>query len=369
MRDMTTRHCPPPARSTWTTIARLRTVLLALCLATPIAAQNIISVPFTQGVIGTRGSSSGTANNVLTFQTLGIARTFFIQSSSTTTFELQGNDIPGTLRIVRTNGAILDIPASANWRNSGGTTYLLGILPRPATPITYNYAGGSISITDGSVNGGTSVGNYIAGYAGATLADGDNTSGNAAQSQLLTALNDYLATVVGSRPAGPLTVTAQNTTSTTPTIAGNATLAVNENLSVIVAGAQYSTSTTPAVTVGGGTWSLTLASPLSLGTYDVAATITNADGFTLSDATINELVISAPTTTLTIGGSFTPGGKTYDGTSSATAGISGLSLVGINGSDDVTIAAATFAFSTAAAGTGRTVSITSVTLGGAQAGS
>ena len=26
---------------------------------------------------------------------------------------------------------LLDLPASANWRNSGGTTYLIGFLPRP----------------------------------------------------------------------------------------------------------------------------------------------------------------------------------------------------------------------------------------------
>lgn len=346
---------------------RLLTTLIALCIAAPLAAQNIISVPFTQGIIGTRGSSSGTANNVLTYQTLGIARTFFIQNSSTNTFELQGNDIPGTLRIVRTSGAILDIPASANWRNSGGTTYLLGILPRPSSPITYTYGGGSINITDGTVNGGTSVGGYIAGYVGATLVDGNSTSGNAAQSQLLSALNEYLATVIGSRPSGPVTVTAQSTTSRTPTIAGTATLGAGEALTVIIGGTQYSTSTTPALSVGSNAWSLALASPLSLGTYDVVATITNTDGFTLSDATINELVVSAPTTTLTIGGSFTASDKTYDGTVSVTANATGLSLIGINGADDVTIAGATFAFTSAAAGGGRQVSLTAVTLGGAQA--
>ncbi len=208
-RDMQTQHHRNTARGPRRTTFQLLTALVALGSAAPLAAQNIISVPFTQGFIGNRGSSAGSANSVLTYQTLGIARTFFIQNSSGSTFE-QGNDIPGTLRIVRTNGAIVDVPASANWRNSGGTTYLLGILPRPASPITYTYAGGSISITDGSVNGGTSVGGYIAGYNGATQADGSSTSGNAAQSQLLTALNDYLATVIGSRPAGPVTVTAQS---------------------------------------------------------------------------------------------------------------------------------------------------------------
>ena len=366
---MTMRTTMPRAGQ-WRGVATsLLAIVAAMGSAPTAAAQNIISVPFTQGFIGTRGSSAGTANNVLTYQTLGISRTFFIQNSSTNSFELQGNDIPGTLRIVRTDGVTLDIPASANWRNSGGTTYLMGILPRPTSPITYTYPGGSISITDGSVNGGSSIGGYLAGYNGSTLTDGASTSGNAAQSQLLSALNAYLTTVVTFRPAGPVTVTGLTTSSTTPTIAGTATVAADEALTVVVAGVQYSTLSSLAVIRNGNSWSLTLTTPLSLGTYDVAATITNANGFTLSDVTLNELVISAQVTTLTVGGSFTATDKVYDGSITATGTTAGLTLLGVNGGDSVTIASATLAFATAAAGTARTVSITAITLGGSHANS
>ena len=366
---MTMRTTMPRAGQ-WRGVATsLLAIVAAISSAPTAAAQNIISVPFTQGFIGTRGSSAGTANNVLTYQTLGISRTFFIQNSSTNSFELQGNDIPGTLRIVRTDGVTLDIPASANWRNSGGTTYLMGILPRPTSPITYTYPGGSISITDGSVNGGSSIGGYLAGYNSSTLTDGASTSGNAAQSQLLSALNAYLTTVVSFRPAGPVTVTGLTTSSTTPTIAGTATVASGEALTVVVAGVQYSTLSSLAVIRNGNSWSLTLTTPLSLGTYDVAATITNANGFTLSDVTLNELVISAQVTTLTVGGSFTANDKVYDGSITATGTTAGLTLLGVNGGDSVTIASATLAFATAAAGTARTVSITAITLGGTHANS
>ena len=366
---MTMRTTMPRAGQ-WRGVATsLLAIVAAIGSAPTAAAQNIISVPFTQGFIGTRGSSAGTANNVLTYQTLGISRTFFIQNSSTNSFELQGNDIPGTLRIVRTDGVTLDIPASANWRNSGGTTYLMGILPRPTSPITYTYPGGSISITDGSVNGGSSIGGYLAGYNGSTLTDGASTSGNAAQSQLLSALNAYLTTVVTFRPAGPVTVTGLTTSSTTPTIAGTATVASGEALTVVVAGVQYSTLSSLAVIRNGNSWSLTLTTPLSLGTYDVAATITNANGFTLSDVTLNELVISAQVSTLTVGGSFTATDKVYDGSITATGTTAGLTLLGVNGGDSVTIASATLAFATAAAGTARTVSITAITLGGSHANS
>lgn len=356
-------------RARWRLRAAGTIALLALSAAT-LRAQNIISVPFTAGFIGTRGTSAGTANNVLTYATLGIARTFFIQNSSTNQFEIQGNDIPGTLRLVRTNGTTVDIPASVNWRNSGGTTYLIGILPRPASPITWTYgSGSSIQITNGSSNGGSSIGGYIAGNSTTPLADGQSTNGNAAQSGALNGLNSYLATVVQSRPAGPVTVTALTTTSTSPTISGTVTLAVGETFAVVVNGKQYTTSSSPALTIVGTTWSLTPSPALSVGTYEVTATITNADGFTLSDATTNELVINASTGTVTIGGSFTANNKQYDRTTAATGNTGSLTLSGVNGGDQVTIASVTLAFQSSGVGTGKTVVISAVTLGGTNGGS
>lgn len=345
----------------WRTLA----FLAVAASARTARAQNVISVPFTNGFIGNRGSSAGSSNAVLTFATLGITRAFFIQSSSSSQFELQGNDIPGTLRIVRANGTTLDIAASANWRNSGGTTYLIGILPRPTSPITFAYSGGSIQITDGASPGGSSVGAYIAAYAGAVLADGANASGNAAQAQVLSGLNSYLSTVVASRPAGPVTVTTLTTASTTPTLTGTATLGAGESISVVVNGVQYSATSSPAVSSSAGTWSLGLTTALAVGTYSVTATITNADGFTLSDATSNELVITQPA--LTIAGSFTANGKVYDGTTAATGNTSGLTLVGVNGGDQVTIASATMAYQSNSVGPAKTVVLTAVTLGGANA--
>jgi hypothetical protein len=226
------------ARRWWASL-----ILLALAaLGGELQAQNVISVPFTNGFVGARGSSAGTSNDVLTFATLGIARTFFIQNSSTSQFqELQGNDISGTLRIVRTNGTTLDIPASANWRiNSGSTTDLIGILPRPISPVTFTYPGGSIQITDGANPGGIEH-RRLRGRP--TAAPSRSTARHRRQRGAgAGSLNTYLATVVASRPAGPVTVAAQSTTSTTPTITGTATLAFGEQLSVVVDGVQYTTA-------------------------------------------------------------------------------------------------------------------------------
>ncbi len=342
-------------------------LLVAVCTLGPagVAAQNIVSVPFTKGFIGTRGPSAGTSNSVLTFGTLGIARIFFVQNSSTNAFELQGNDIPGTMRIVRTNGTIVDIPASVNWRNSGGTTYLVGMLPRPASPYTFHYASGSIQITDGSAPGGTSVGGYVASYGGSMLVDGGSTSGNAALGQVLEGLNQYLGTVISSRPQGPVTVNSLTTTNTTPTLSGYVTLAGEEQLTVIVNHVQYGPSTTPAVSVGDGEWSLTLTSPLPNGIYDVVATVTNADGFTLADGTTNELQIG---TSLTVSGNFTANSRVYDGTTVATGTTTGLTLQGVPDGRDVTIASVTLHFQSGAVGEARAVIISGITLGGANAG-
>ncbi len=100
----------------------------------------------------------------------------------------------------------------------------------------------------------------------------------------------------------------------------------------------------------------------------MAATITNTDGFTLSDTSTNELTITPVTTTVTIGGSFTANNKVYSGTTSATGNTTNLTLVGVSGGDQVTIASVTIAFTTASVGSGKTVAITSVTLAGSQAG-
>ena len=58
-------------------------------------SQNQLSVPFTNGFIGVKGSNSQQANTIKTYATLGIAKTFFIQNSaSASVFKLQGNYVP-----------------------------------------------------------------------------------------------------------------------------------------------------------------------------------------------------------------------------------------------------------------------------------
>ena len=344
--------------------------------AAPLRAQNILSVPFTNGFIGATGSNAGQSNSVQSFAAYGIARIFFIQNSTTTSFQIQGNDIAGTIRFVGTNGSTLDIPGAAVWRqNSGQTTYLVGFIPLISGSLTWNYGSGqTLTITNGETTGGTNIGAYFNSYAGPFATSG-NESGNAAKSGVLDGLNQYLGTVNAARPLGPVTVTPTTAgTSDNPiNIGGTVTLQAGENLTVVVNGVEYSTATSPALQISGGNWTLALPGPLSTGVYQVVATITNAQGYTLSDTSTGELVVGT-LTPLTIrlaaSGTFAASNKVYDGNSFAVvSSFSRLELV--DGSNnvpgDVSIASVTAAFDDALVANGKTVSLTGVTLTGAGA--
>jgi hypothetical protein len=265
-----------------------------------IYAQNEISVPFTVGFIGTVGSNSQTANNIKTFNTLGVNRAFFVQNSNSNIFQVQGNDITGSVRLQLNNGQVINIPGAIVWRlTSGSTLHAFGFIPSTTIqPVSFTY-GSSLTYTINSTS------NFGLRLIASTYAFTDNTSesGNAATTGLLTALNDYLATTQSLRPAGPVTVNTLTTSNKTPTLTGTATLAAGQTLTVSVNNVLYSTSN--GLTVSNGTWSLPIpnGNALSVTTYSVTATITNSSGYTLSDVTLNELTITLASSTIVATGS------------------------------------------------------------------
>ncbi|HVJ01074.1 MAG TPA: YDG domain-containing protein [Sphingomonas sp.] len=100
-------------------------------------------------------------------------------------------------------------------------------------------------------------------------------------------------------------------------------------------------------------------------------------GLALAGADANNYVldVTTATTSATISratiGSVTgiaAAGKTYDGTTSATLDLSGAGFAGMIAGDSLTLASATGTFADKNAGTGKTVSITGLSLGGADAG-
>ena len=91
-------------------------ILLFTCFA---YSQNIISVPFPDGWIGTVGTNPQKADNVQSFATMGIARMFLTQSSNSGKFEIQGNDVNIVLKIELLDGSVLELPGTlylARWK-------------------------------------------------------------------------------------------------------------------------------------------------------------------------------------------------------------------------------------------------------------
>ena len=266
---------------------RLVVLTVSLLLIQLVAfSQNIVSVSFTNGAIGTKGNNAQDLQNLSKFQTLQLSKAYFIQNSSVTTFQVQGNDITGTLRLVTNTSNYVDIPGKMVWSANGNPNTYMGFLPSPTlTSFNLSTYGGASYVIDNTKNFALVLNNRTV-----TFTDGSNIGGNA--SSPLGDLNAYLATFNNAKPVGPVTVTSQTTSSTNPTITGTATLGSGESLSIEFNGVIYTTGITyPTAT----TWSWTVPNTVSLaaGTYNVVATITNADGYTLSDVTNNELVISS----------------------------------------------------------------------------
>jgi len=91
-------------------------VLMVLALGKPlVATADVVSVPFNEGFVGTVGSNTQKAANIKTFEALGISRIVFSQNSGSSSFEIQGNDIPGTLRLFQRTQYI-DVPGAVVWR-------------------------------------------------------------------------------------------------------------------------------------------------------------------------------------------------------------------------------------------------------------
>lgn len=284
---------------------KIKSLLLGLLFfAFTTQAQILKVVSFTNGAMGVKAGNNNGLTSLQKFSTLNVTKAYFIQNSAGSIYSApQGNDVPGSLRIFTIANRFVDIPGNIVWRETrqGNNVVYFGFNPTNTIQNAINlinFGGANFQIDDTKsiaivLNGET-----------VTFTDGTPLSGNAAG--VLDDLNTYLSTTNTSRPQGPVTVNAQTTSNTAPTITGTVTLGANESLSVEVNGVVYSTGT--RLTVSGTSWTLSL--PLSAGltagnTYNVAAVITNNSGFTLEDNTSGELEIQAPTASLTVSGTGT----------------------------------------------------------------
>jgi gliding motility-associated-like protein len=134
-------------------------------------------------------------------------------------------------------------------------------------------------------------------YTGTTLADGDYTitaTSTDASGNLSAASTDFAITVDTSAPTIP-TVNPASSSDGLPILTGTWDEATASELSVTVNGITYVLGNDAELsTDGSGNWTLDLsglASPLTDGTYEVAAITSDSAGNTSTDATANELIV------------------------------------------------------------------------------
>ena len=199
--------------------------------------------------------------------------------------------------------------------------------------------------------------------------------------------NGITVTVSGLTLSGPQ---AADYTLTQPTTSANITPASGAG-SLTVTGITannkvYDHTTTASLNIGSAALSgvfsgdsVTLVTSEATGTFaskDVGNAITvSVSGLTLVGPQAADYTLTQPTTsanmtpaTLTVSG-ITANNKVFDGTTSASLNTSGASLVGVFPGDSVTLgtSGATGTFATASVGTGITVTVTGLTIGGSRA--
>lgn len=125
----------------------LASFFLSLSVATPALA-GYISATFNEGFIGDQNGNNK-AQNAFAISTSGITRLSFAQNSSTTQFELQGNDLAGFVTFYDNNNVKQTIPGFINWRNTAGSVVQTMVFyPNPGTSITVATSSGNYTITD-----------------------------------------------------------------------------------------------------------------------------------------------------------------------------------------------------------------------------
>jgi len=216
---------------------------------------------------------------------------------------------------------------------AGATTVSNGTLV-----VTGSSANSAVTVASGAVLGGTGTVGSTTAASGSTLSPGVGSAGTLSSGALTMASGSVLSVDLG-------------TSSDLVAVTGNLSLAGTVN---VTTGAGF----------GPGTYTLfTYTGSLTANTMAVGTIPAGYSGqIVVSGGNVN-LVL---TKSLTIAGTFTANNKTYDGATTATINANSLSLSGVVGADVVSLSP-TLVFSDALVGTGKTVSLTGSSLGGADA--
>ncbi|MHA8070060.1 Calx-beta domain-containing protein [Aquirufa ecclesiirivi] len=294
-------------RSFLTKLLFLATLIFTLSAATPALAA-YVSVSFNQGFIGLNTNNQPAATGAFAVSGSGITKLSFGQNSSGTSFELQGNDLPGFVTFTDNNGVKHSISGFLNWRETQGST-IRTIVFRPATGTNVTIATntGTYNVLSTSAIGLTFNGQILNMTAG-------EISGNAATpAQMLTSLNNYLnlqpklnitptlsvtETVGGVNAVATVTLSAAATVETTVEYTTSGGTATN--------GTDY-TNTSGTLTFAIGESSKTISVPVS---DDLIGESTETFNIVIANA-VNAAIVTNTTVVSIVDNDAAPSGLSY----------------------------------------------------------
>jgi hypothetical protein len=155
-------------------------------------SQNLLTVPFGNGFAGDNTGNNASSNSIY-LSALGWSNIQFAQSTNTTTFVSQGNDIIGMIYITDANGVEHIINGYVKWRAPSGTVTCLVFAPSNTKVLATNGSNGSSTYT---ISPSKYIGLIFNGKTLTIASSGSNAgqvTGNAATTGLLNELNSYLS--------------------------------------------------------------------------------------------------------------------------------------------------------------------------------
>ncbi|WP_371375151.1 Ig-like domain-containing protein [Thalassotalea aquiviva] len=248
-----------------------------------------VSVGFQSGVVGEYSKNAHQPINIKTFSSLGVREIVISQESDNGLFGgTQGNDYAVLVTFSFTDGRVTSFNAAVNWRDTqGNTLHGIGlIVDAPVNDGTgYPVSDNSKKITY-LLQPTTSNFDYSM---------GEISGGNAAQSGLLDALNEYLESVTSNPSDTPSVLTTSITANPTSIAAdGNSTSLISVQLKDVNGNLITDNSHTVVIASDKGTISSTTYSANN--TYQASLTSSTTAEEALLTATLNGVSISESTT-------------------------------------------------------------------------
>jgi autotransporter-associated beta strand protein len=310
------------------------------------------------GAIGTAtASGAGAWSYDYTGTTLGLGDHVFTATATDAAGNSSGASAPFLVTVDRAANApvitaISDDTGAASTDGVTSDTKLLFFgTAEPNSIVTLNRSGvGALGVA--AVD---SAGRWGFDYTGTTLTEG---------SYLFTAtIADQAGNISAASADFPVVVdTTAPAITSAATAGGTYRMAFSYAIVTATSAVSYSATGLPAgVAIDPLTGAIT-GEPTEVGTFAVTLGATDLAG----NATSAPLALTVDRATLTVAG-ITASNKTVDGSTAATISLGGATLTGVLAGDAVTLGGGVGTFSDATVGANKTVTITGLTLGGAQA--